>query len=243
MIGSQRNIQLPVTISLVAMSSLVFFSTSPLFSNGDPSRLSQWLIGILRFSNYQAPLWFLEIRSGEIWRIFSPMFLHVDGLHFAFNMLWLWTLGARIENLETSRRLLAIVLLSAAIAHTGFYCLAGPSFGGMSGVIYALFGYAWYLHAVEGRTDFEVDDRELSWILGSYIVFLALTAFGYLRVANSIHALGAVVGILFAWLSSSNRIARLKLLFRKGSGRLDWAALCVLLIAAAFFVDWYGTIS
>ena len=38
-----------------------------------------------------------EFTSGQIWRIFTPIFLHFNFLHIAFNMLWLHDLGSQIE--------------------------------------------------------------------------------------------------------------------------------------------------
>ena len=38
-----------------------------------------------------------EIRHGQIWRIFTPMFLHFGFLHIFFNMLALFLFGIQLE--------------------------------------------------------------------------------------------------------------------------------------------------
>jgi len=36
-------------------------------------------------------------RGGEVWRWLSPVFPHVDLLHLAFNLYWLWIFGSVLE--------------------------------------------------------------------------------------------------------------------------------------------------
>ena len=57
-----------------------------------------------------------EILSGQVWRLFTPMFVHFDVLHILFNMLWLWNLGGIIELRRGWLKLLLLVLASAMLS-------------------------------------------------------------------------------------------------------------------------------
>ena len=84
-----------------------------------------------------------EIRHGEVWRLFTPMFVHFGLPHLFFNILWLLDLGTMIERRQSTARLALLVLVIAALSNFGQYLIGGPGFGGMSGVVYGLLGYAW----------------------------------------------------------------------------------------------------
>ena len=83
-------------------------------------------------------LFFADPNEAEYLRIISPIFLHFGLLHLVFNCLWLGLLGSKIEIQEGSIHLLLIVLISAASNLSQYYWSGTVYFGGMSGVIYAL---------------------------------------------------------------------------------------------------------
>ncbi len=152
------------------------------------------------------------------WRLLTPMLIHFGILHLVFNMFWLYRLGGQIESLQGARVFLGIVALTQIPGVLVQFETSGPLFGGMSGVVYGSFGYAW-MQARYTSTGYVVTDQDTMWIMGWFVV-CATGLVGH--IANVQHALGLVFGLLagmpayLAFRRSSARVA-----FEKGS----WADL------------------
>src|SRR5690606_38154979 len=65
------------------------------------------------------------VHEGEWWRLVSSVFIHVGGIHLAFNMIGLWFVGRLTEELFGSSRTLAIFAV-AALAGAVASFLASP---------------------------------------------------------------------------------------------------------------------
>jgi len=145
--------------------------------------------------------------NGEYWRLVTPVFLHFGLFHLAFNGLWTWELGRRIEPFVGSLHTLVIVLLMAVASNLGQYLWGGPSlFGGMSGVVYGLLGYVWIRHKVSPRPQLAIPPG----LLGFMLFWLLLGMSGIIdllmsgSIANAAHAVGLVTGmILGGWAGYS----------------------------------------
>ena len=140
-----------------------------------------------------------EIQSGQIWRLFTPMLLHFSPLHILFNMLWLKDLGGMIENKLGWPYLLLLVLVISGTSNLGQYIVGGPQFGGMSGVVYGLFGYIWLRSKYDPFSGFFVDKQNVIMML----VWFFLCLFGVIpNVANAAHGVGLVVGCLWGFIDA-----------------------------------------
>ena len=145
--------------------------------------------------------------NGEYWRLVTPVFLHFGLFHLAFNGLWTWELGQRIEPFVGSLHTLVIVLLMAVASNLGQYLWGGPSlFGGMSGVVYGLLGYVWIRHKVSPRPQLAIPPGllgfRLFWLLLGMSGIIDLLMSG--SIANAAHAVGLVTGmILGGWAGYS----------------------------------------
>lgn len=148
---------------------------------------------------------FQEIARGEVWRVISPMFLHFGIVHLLFNMMWLKDLGTAIEKRTGTKTLLVLALLSEVLGNFGQYFITGPYFGGMSGVVYCLFGYVWMKAKFEPMSGFRLDKQTVILMIGWF--FLCMTgAIG--PVANVGHGVGLVVGVVWGFLAAK-RASRL----------------------------------
>ncbi|MBA4148175.1 MAG: rhomboid family intramembrane serine protease [Verrucomicrobia bacterium] len=181
----------PLTAVLIAASVLVFFWTR--FGN---EVLTQ--VPFLLFSIYEASpdmferlLGSPEIRSGEVWRLLTPMLVHMSIIHILFNMLWLRDLGGMVETLEGTGKLLALVVVSATISNWAQYVIGGsPLFGGMSGVVYALLGYVWMKGKYEPGSGLFLHKQTVTMML----IWLGFGFTNILPIANWAHLGGLVVG-------------------------------------------------
>jgi GlpG protein len=139
-----------------------------------------------------------EVFHGEIWRLFTPIFMHADitrdPLHLIFNMMWLYQLGSMIEARQGSLFLFVFVAVSAALSNLGQYFHSGPAFYGMSGVIYALAGYAWMRGKYNPASGLYLDAQSVAILL----IWLVVCYVGMIGpVANTAHVVGLLVGM--AW--------------------------------------------
>ena len=147
----------------------------------------------------------LEISQGQLWRLFTPMFIHFGIIHLLFNMLWLRNLGTMIEKRQNTWILALLVLVIAAASNLGQYLVSGPSFGGMSGVVYGLLGYIWIRGKFDPFSGLYLHQQTV--IMMIFWFFLCLS--GVIgNVANTAHGVGLVLGIVWGFISA--RLAKRK---------------------------------
>jgi len=144
------------------------------------------------------------LAGGQIWRLFTPAFLHFGWMHLIFNMLWVWYFGRQVESVQGWRRLGMIVLIAALFSNLAQYFTGTVLFGGMSGVDYALLGYVWLIARRRPGSGFFVPQMLMVFMLG-WMVFTMTglgDAFGFGNVANEAHLGGLLVGLIMGWFAS-----------------------------------------
>jgi GlpG protein len=135
-----------------------------------------------------------EVQAGQVWRLITPIFIHFGPWHLLFNMLWLRDLGAMIEIRQGMPKLALVVVVVGVASNLGQYMFAGPYFGGMSGVLYGLFGYIW----LRGQCDPASGLALSSMTVWTMMIWFFLCLFGFIgSVANGTHVVGLVLGILW----------------------------------------------
>lgn len=153
--------------------------------------------------------WFEKIQQGEIWRLFSPIFLHGDIFHLLFNMAWLYILGRQLElNLSPSRYLL-FVFISAALTNTAQYLVSGPNFIGFSGVICAMLSFIWMRQIDAPWEGYQLQRSTFNFMMLFIFGMFALQSLAFLLeaftgqtistfIANTAHIAGLGCGWLFS---------------------------------------------
>jgi len=182
-------------MALVAISVVVFI----LMSVFDQQKIAAPLL----ISEYIRPT-LPEILGGEIWRLFTPMFLHFGIFHIVFNMLWTWELGRLIE-WRQGIWILGILTVGVSLtSNLAQYFVSGPLFGGMSGVIYGYFGYIWIQSLTNPGFRVQLNPAIVKLLLGWFVICwtgILEKLFG-LNVANSAHTAGLLSGIVIALIVS-----------------------------------------
>ncbi len=138
-------------------------------------------------------VWAFWHSSGQYWRLLTPTFLHWTLLHIVFNGLWFIELGKRLESYLSLFGFLVLFLFLAVAGNCAqFWYEPQNPFGGVSAVLYGLFGFI----AVVQRFD-PAPALALPKIL--FIIMLAFMLVGFLGVlgpmANAGHFGGLVAGL------------------------------------------------
>jgi GlpG protein len=191
----------PLTVTLVALCVLVFIGENwPGFGGEVLDRLLLTRVTIDEHGHIRSQL-LREIEHGEVWRLVTPIFLHFGVLHLAFNMWALLYFGTVIEYCRGSRTLFVLIVLSAVASNMiqyafmlQFYPIPQP-FGGMSGVIYALFGYVWMKSRYEPEQGMHIHPKSVQSML-FWLVLCAVQPI--IPIANGAHFGGLLIGVLFA---------------------------------------------
>jgi GlpG protein len=175
----------PLTLSLIGISVVV-----TLVVGLNPSFYDIRWLAISRVRMGSLP----EVQSGQVWRLITPIFIHFGPLHLLFNMFWLRDFGAMIEVRQGMPKLALLVVVLGVASNLGQYLIGGPYFGGMSGVLYGLFGYIWLRSLTDPASGLALSATTV-WTLLIWFFLCLFNVIG--SVANGTHAVGLVLGVLW----------------------------------------------
>ncbi|MEO6435018.1 MAG: rhomboid family intramembrane serine protease [Tepidisphaeraceae bacterium] len=223
--GQPRQWAAPVTLALIAISCVISLGTKSI--TRDPREPLNQSLDMLLFTsvvneNYQGwqvehpeavttsqvwtGYWLSHLARGQVWRLITPIFVHWSILHLIFNMFWTRDLGGMIELQRGTWRLLGLVLGCAVLSNIGQYYWEGPSkFGGMSGVVYGLFGYVWIKSRYQPHLGLGVS-KQTATIMVAWL-FLCMTGMVG-SVANAAHVVGLIVGAAIGYAPTAARKLR-----------------------------------
>jgi GlpG protein len=207
----------PLTCVVIGLCIFVFFLQET--SNRQVPPAQQWLsfCKVWPSASGEARVFptdgYTNIRNGEVWRLVTPVFLHFSAVHILFNMMMLYTLGSRIEQRYGAWRIGLVMLAAAVLSNWAQYAWEGnPLFGGMSGVVYALFGFAWIKTLYDPQSGLQLDSQTISfaifWLFLCMVVAVPpldeMLSF-FPRVANTAHFVGLAVGMTIAGMTLALR--------------------------------------
>jgi membrane associated rhomboid family serine protease len=129
------------------------------------------------------------VANGDWWRLITSAFLHASLLHIAFNMYFLWFVGAPVEMALGRGRFLLIYIVSGLAGSAGalVYTPDKPTVGA-SGALFGILGAALVL------------ERQRNYVLGgsalALIVINLILSFALANISIGGHIGGLIGGIL-----------------------------------------------
>ena len=141
--------------------------------------------------------------DNQWWRLISPILIHFSFAHLAFNCLWIYVLGEKIERIDSKSAFVFLVLISSICSNfLQYYWTNSSYFGGLSGVIYGLLGYCMILEMESENDRYGLPPAlyifMIVWLLLGF--FEVLDMFGFGKVANFAHLGGLVSGMMFGMM-------------------------------------------
>jgi len=202
-------VQAPLVFVVIAVALVCAWLTG--LGQGGPVLRSLLIINPLEVDVNMASIgsrWdalLLTLSQGEVWRLISPDFIHFSFLHITFNLLLFWLLGGQVEYRRGFSSLLVLMIVVSIASNVAQLLDSGYLFGGLSGVVYGLFGYCWVWAKYDDRA-FMPDALfrfALVWLIIGYTPLTEWVGLG--RMANSAHLYGLLSGLIWGWLVFTNK--------------------------------------
>lgn len=162
-----------------------------------------FLLSLLGFNNtiFNEVSFFHQLTMSNLieqpYRLIGPAFFHFSWLHIVFNTMWWWQIGGQIERTLGKGSLINLFVISAVISNLGQFLVSGPNFGGLSGVVYALFGYIWWYGWLAPEKGLTISKPIIGFLM--FFMLLGFADVLPVNMANTAHLLGLVSGCGLAW--------------------------------------------
>jgi membrane associated rhomboid family serine protease len=139
-----------------------------------------------------------EIRRGQLWRLVTCIFPHLDIFHLMFDVYWVWIFGTSVEKVYGHTKTALFFLLLAVGSSSVDFALESGGVG-LSGVGYGLFGLLFVLSKSDERFRDALDRRTITLFVGWFFFCIATTVTRIFPVANVAHGAGAILGVLVGY--------------------------------------------
>lgn len=202
----------PITILIIAWSTIVFVGINA-------TKTQDWA-DVVKWGYFSTE----AIHNGAWYGLITSAFVHIDPIHFFFNMYWLWILGGAIEREVGPIRML-LFCLSAALVSSGWQLATGDAGIGFSGVGYAIVGFGWIARQYVPSLKNYFTDQTVTLFGGWGVLCIVLTFFKVWNIGNVAHIMGFAFGLLLAFASYK----------ASWPARIGLAAVTILAIVPVFY--------
>lgn len=163
--------------------------------------------------------------DSEPWRLASSALPHGNWFHLIFNIIWLWVLGTKLEEVWGHVPTLAIFAVLAVGSGAAEWAFAVGGIG-LSGVGYGLVGLLWILRKRDPRFRDAIDRNVVITFLAWGVLCVLLTVSNVWAIGNIAHGSGLVIGGVLGYAIAPGPSAR----------RIAAAAGAVILVGGLVFV-------
>ena len=138
------------------------------------------------------------IEQGQVWRLFTAMFLHIGVIHLLFNLYALNSLGPLVEGFFGHRRFLVVYLIGGLFGSLASYIFSAVPSAGASGAIFGLIGAA-TVYFLRYQNNFGARGRAILQNMVIVIVINLIFGLSMPGIDNWGHIGGLIGGALVAW--------------------------------------------
>lgn len=176
-----------------------------LFTNfGNHGSLESFLFIKPSFGSIYSSLEHTYLINNEWWRLITPTFLHFSITHLAFNSLWIYILGSKIERMDGRALFVTVFVLTSVLSNAGQLLWSQQyMFGGLSGAVYGLLGYCFILELDKKRSRYDLPEAlylfMFIWLLVGFTGILNIFGFG--NIANTAHLVGMIAGFIIGLIA------------------------------------------
>ena len=144
------------------------------------------------------------VLQGQIWRVFTSIFLHFGLTHILMNMMALYSIGYFLEEYIGTKKYLLIYLLGGICGNLAVIVsdmITGSSAmgAGASGAIFAILGAILYIAKFEPQAN--LDYRNVAFS----VIFALAPGFIILGISLSAHIGGLIGGIIIYMILSKTK--------------------------------------
>lgn len=170
------------------------------------------------------------IWSGWLWGLLTSVFVHGDPIHLGFNLYWHWHLGSSVER-TMGRRWWLLFFVVASIISSGAQLAVSDDTGiGLSGVLYAFFGFMWPASAKCPTFRAFLTRKTVNLLIFWLGLCVVMTWLEVWAIGNAAHVAGLLFGVLVA--------GAVTLRWRPILTRPALLALCLTCLVPAFWCPW-----
>lgn len=210
--GVTRQRGTPVTVGIIVIAVLIGFATNmgnPIVTrDGRTLTTEAKIFRTLTFVDWgtytETGDGFASLKAGQVWRLVTPMFLHGDAFHLAFNMIMLYVLGSALERIHGSLLYGGLILGTQIVGMLVQVLLPDwfpeglrGSFNaiGASGAVFGLFGFLWVRPNFEPSYPIQIPPTSVVIMIGWLLICMTPLIQG---IANGAHLGGLLAGMAAA---------------------------------------------